>query len=468
MEAADDDLAVLGGMLKARDVTVDKSLSARDLDFIRAWRVYMTSQSESSHKAILRFVGHVASPHIAAFYAEETDVDVASQKRAAANALTIVKKITGRAATRLTVEESKQARVRQPALYTEYMAARRVINQITKDAWIDVVRANGGPMIVSDVAAALDRLGVEHNLPVQFRGKMDERGWYTMFDEQIDGAPVGEVKMNPAYTKGGSVYVFQNRADGAKNWQTIYTKAAKATRKEAKYSKVASAYDNLEKYQRVWRGDLMGQNTERQELGVIVELFYLTASRIGSPGNEADGKKTYGLSTILGAHVSKAGTGIRIKYPGKKGALIDNVVQATDKYSRRVIELVKQWAADAGTKGRVFKADARDINVYIKTRVKLPITAHGFRYLRGTNMMIEELEKQRSVIGKDPSERDIAGAFKTASETVGALLGHTTKSAEGVSKIVGSTAVKSYIDPSVSRSWFEGYGVRPPRNVESL
>ena len=413
-------------------------------------------------------VGRVASHKIAALYVSDNQVDAKTQQDASARATKIVQSLTGKLRSKMSIDEVQAVRVAKPELYKEYLAVRKEITEATKAAIIAITRSHGAPMPVADLIKRLERDGIEHSLPKSFHGLVDEKGYYTVFGEPVNATPMGSVKMNPAYKAGDLQWVFQYQTDGAKTWQTAYTKAAKAIRTDIKFKKVADTMADISNLQKIWRGDLMGRDVNRQELGCITEILYLTASRIGTPGNETDGQATFGLTTIVGGDVTFQGANARIRYRAKKGASFDFVIYGDDKYGRQVVKLLKAFVAEAGKTGRVFDSSSKDVNAYLKGRVKMPITSHGFRYMRGTGMMVELLDAAEKRLGKNPSERDVNREFNRAAEQVGELLGHTNKKADGTTNVTGTTAVKSYIDPSVSRAFFETFKMRPPSTLEKM
>lgn len=454
----------------ANSIKSDMTLTKGDVDFIKDSQLYLRTGSEPASNRIVTKVGSVASARVASLFVNDVESTAKDQQSLLKQVHSITKRLVGEELDVLPLDKAQVARAQHPELYKKYLAIRRDINTHTKQAISTICRTNGGPMDVKDLRDALTKRGILNSIPTGFVGKMDESGYYTVFGEKIEGAPVGDVAMNPAYTKGSTKYVFKTRAPGAKTWQTIYTKDAKGTSTEQKYAKTAEAIAQLEKARELWRRDLMGNDYDYgKPMGALVEMLYLTQARIGTEGNEAEGGSTYGLTTLLGEHYIFKGNKVFLKYRGKKGARQEHVIDAsTDKWSKELVSYLADIWDDADNDEQMFGYSAREVNAYIKTRLKLNITAHKFRTIRGTLLMEELLEAAKKKLGENPTEKAILVEFNKAAEEVGAVLGHSNKTPDGGSKITGSTAIKSYISPAVMLEYFAHYGVRPPVAVERL
>lgn len=472
MSKVEEHLAELGELLKDPKIVNDPTISRTDLDFIRAWRIYMVLGSDNSANQLRRLVGIVASPDVAAEFAGDGSIDAGGQQDASGRSQALVKKMIGADRPKLTMDEGRRLSAAKNPHYSEYLAVRREVTKYATDAINNMTRGAGKPVAVSTLIADLNRHGIEHNLPRGFNGLKDEKGWYTVYGELLNTPPIGDVLMNPAYTQGSEMYYCKSKAFGAKTWQWNFTAATKKARRDEKFESVKTLTDNLDKYQAIWHRDMMGHDASYRELATMTELLFYTASRIGTPGNETDGNATYGITTIFGHHVEFKGNRARIHYQQKKGSLMTHILEPHDKWMRMAINTLKEYVQRAGPNGKVFTKDAKDQRDYLRTRLKMPIGvghgAHIIRTLRGTALMKEELAKQRAAIGKKPTEKQVNDAIKAASEVVGELLGHNTKGADGAQKVTGTVALTSYVDDAVSKSWFEEFGYRIPRWLEKL
>ena len=292
---------------------------------------------------------------------------------------------------------------------------------------------------------------------------MDDNQFYTLFEEPLQASPV-KVVMNPNYKKGSSEYVAKYKAPGAKNYQMLYTKAANLQAQLDKFDRVGQTIEQLSDARTKWLKDFKGSN---REVAILVELLYLTQGRIGAVGNQTDNKPTYGLSTIQARHLKSVGSGIRISYVGKKGAKQIHQIDPVDTTSKFLVSYLRNRMESVDkTTDNIFSIGiAPKVNAYLKSSLGLSITAHKFRTIRGTLLMKELLDDIIANNGPRTSEAKLTALFKKASEQVGAILGHTNKTADGV-KITGTTALKSYINPDVCISFFRHYNIRLPKKFE--
>lgn len=442
----------------------DTDLAKIDVDFIRNWQLYWRRDSERASNWIIQNVSRVCSSFVVEeFVGQSADLNK-SQQKVLRDIQKLTKAFTGSPLNVLDIEQSKQLRDADPETYKVYLALRREVNAITKTAIQQIIRSNGRLMTINEVSNQLKRENIVHGLPTSFIGKMDDHQFYTMFDEPLQGPPIGEVIMNPRYKRGSSEYVAKYKAPGAKTYQMLYTKDANLQAQRDKFDRVNQTIELLEKARLKWIKDLKGPNSE---IAVMVELLYLTQGRIGAIGNQTEGKATYGLSTIQARHLKSVGNGIRISYVGKKGSKQIHQIDPTDVSSRAVVNFLRERMESVDkTTDQIFSHGlAARVNAYIKNTLGLPITAHKFRTIRGTLLMKDLLDDITANNGPKTSEAKLAALFKKASEQVGRILGHTNKSADGV-KITGTTALKSYIDPAVCISFFRHYNLRLPKQFE--
>lgn len=453
---------------RAPQIRSNMDLSKEDVDFINKWQLYFRTDSESAQKFIIQTVGKVCDGKVVAEYTTDTANNATHQRKAEREASKIIKRFTGESRPVMTMDECKSAKAKNPELYKEYLAIRRQVNMYTKDTIVNLTRGNGGPVDSSKLIGDLDKMGINHSIPKAFIGKLDETGYYTIFGEKINGTPVGDVMMNPQYTKGSSTYVLKTKAPGAKTWQMLYTVNAKSTSNAHKFDLVTKTIDSFDKAIGIWRRDLMSKS-DWKEYGVMLEILYLSQARIGTAGNATEGKNTYGLSTIEARHVKVKGNTATITYIGKKGSKQKHVIEGTlDKYSKEVVKWLSARIKVLENTDQVFDLSARDVNHYIKTRLGLQITAHKFRTIRGTVLMDELLDAARTKLPKSPTDKQVTDAFNKAALRVGEILGHSNKSPDGGVKVTGQTAIKNYISPDVMGKFFADYSVRPPKVLEQL
>ena len=458
-----DDIAVDHLAYKLKDkhkqLRADISLSLDAYNFLRDFSLYMRTDSEASQQRIISKVGIVA-PEVAKFFAQETD-DNSEQQALLEQAKTLIRKMTGISANVLTIEQAAKCRANSPELYTKYRKIMLQVSKLTKNAVQTYIRSNGGLVKVNDLIAYLDSIEYKHNYP-NFDGYIDEKQFYTKYKEPLAGPPTGEVLMNPQYKKGSSQYVFKCKAPGAKTYQTVYTVDALTKARASKFDAVLKSVSKIGKVRAKWLRDVKAS----RELGIITELAYLTCARIGTLGNETDGKPTYGLSTLLAKHARIKGNTLTLSYPGKKGVKQKHIIKADDASTRQIIKFFEDILPELNPSDRIFDVNGTMVNKYIRA-LGLDISVHKFRTLRGTVLMSEELENQMARLAKNPAEKTVHEAFKKAATTVAKLLGHYNSTANGV-KLSTATSIKNYIDPSVCIAFFDKYEVRLPSILEKL
>lgn len=457
-----DDVAVehLANKLKekSKELHADASLSLDAYNFLKDYSIYMRTDSENALNRIMNKVGLVA-PDAARFFVQDTN-DSKEQQALLAQAKTLIRKMTGISANVLTIEQAAKCRANYPEAYSKYRKIMLQVSKLTKNVVQSYLRTNGMTK-VNDLIAYLDSINYHHNY-TPFDGYIDERGYYTKYKELLAGPPTGEVLMNPQYKKGSSQYVFKCKARGARTFQTVYTAEAVSKARADKFDAVLKSVSKIGNVRKKWLRDVKGS----RELGIITELAYLTCARIGTLGNETDGKPTYGLTTLLAKHAKVKSNTLTLSYNGKKGVKQKHIVKGDSPTNKQIIEFFEDRLATLKPSERIFTVNGTMVNKYIRA-LGLDISVHKFRTLRGTVLMSEELENQTARLAKNPSEKSVLEAFKKAASNVAKLLGHYNSTASGI-KLSTTTSIKNYIDPSVCIAFFDKYEVRLPSLLEKL
>jgi DNA topoisomerase IB len=183
-------------------------------------------------------------------------------------------------------------------------------------------------------------------------------------------------------------------------------------------------------------------------------------ARIGGLNNEKDGKPTYGLSTLQVRHANVNKGTLILSYDGKDGIHQRHVIKPDTDEKKRIIAIVERLMRGKGRSDPLWtdpngkRIDAGRFNAYLKS-LKIPITAHKFRHIRGTLLMSDLIAKAR--IAKDAPQNEVEAGVKKLATRVGELLGH--KSGD---KVTPATAIKAYIVPSVIAAFFKSRGLRVP------
>lgn len=443
----------------------DKDLTSEDLRFLKAAGTFWRTESDPSLKATKDLAGKVVSNGLRPMFAASVSSNSMRQADIVETLRDVVQELTGVRGVMLSKDQADTFRENQPELYAKYRKIRREVLNITKETINNMTRKTG-PVTIQHLIKELDKLGIINNLPSTFVGKIDERGYYTIFDEVLDGTPVGDVVMNPAYKRGSTEYVCKYKALGAKNYQMLYTLDSKKLTIETKFKKVANTVPLIEEAQRKWLKDIKATDPQLKQIAMIMEIIYLCQARVGTVGNEAEGKPTFGITTILAKHCKLTGNKLVIQYPGKKGTIQKHVITKDDLAHKKIIEYIVTRKEESKPNDRIWSVSARDVNKYITTKLKLPISAHKFRTLRGTVLMDGILKAAK--IAKNATPKKINEVFMDAALRVGKQLGHANKTPDGGTKITGTTAIQSYISPEVMADFYNKYDVRPPATVERV
>ena len=201
----------------------------------------------------------------------------------------------------------------------------------------------------------------------------------TQFGEPMEQVPVGNVEMNPKYTKGSLEfvcrYVKPTTQGESQSW--AYTKAANATKKVARFEQMRKILADVDKYRNTWMKDLKRLSTALDKynaqilknalatkpvkvtaptpdvwregiLAMLCEIGYQAAPRTGEDGTSSlekgTGKRisTYALSTLKLGHLKTEPVGA---HPAIR-ATSDEPLSMDDAHIRTVIFAYRGKAAE--------------------------------------------------------------------------------------------------------------------------
>ncbi len=192
-------------------------------------------------------------------------------------------------------------------------------------------------------------------------------------------------------------------------------------RDHAKFLRVVEFGEALPKLRRHVRTDLRGEGVDRERvLAAMVRLIDQGFFRIGND-KSARSESTYGLSTILGHHVSVRGEVLVFDYVGKwrkkqSRAVRDAEVAAlVDRLKRmRGPELFRFFAGE-----RLVNIRDRHVNDYIQSIIGGQFTAKDFRTWAGTLLCSIALAMQGQSESKAERKRRIKRAIAATAEELG-------------------------------------------------
>lgn len=414
---------------------------------------------------------------------------------------TLVKKLTGTAGTHVKLDAVAAIREKKPAAWKEYLALRRELNLIYKSALRDVVRENNGSIDLKDVVKHLDRIGVPHQLPRGFDGKVGEDGnLLTKDGSPLKTATGGDVKnldpnakivMNPLYdpkkdlvagVKGNFVFkalLPQSKSGvGEPAVQYYYTGVKVLQSRVKKFALVEKLIAKEASISKRWRKDLLGSDLIKKILAVQCEIVYDTCARIGTVGNTNSNGKTQGLTTLMVGNVKKVGVNRVLDYIGKDSVHHRHVLKPETPFMREVIKVLDMLCTDEPRKSILWWREGKEFNAnrlrqYFRLITGEPdATPHDLRHLRGTRLALTNLTlaSERLAKRKSLTQSMVDVAFKDALTEVGRILGHV-KGVGAEQKAVWSTAAKNYVAVEVMTDFYAKYlplGIRTPSFLTKL
>lgn len=478
-------LALLGAEIKDKfeEFRKNNRFTGQEIELLRALGAYLRTDSDVALSKIKKMAGVVNNPFISQRMAPE----VGTQKGSSKALRKLVFDMVGRNDTALTIDEAKQVKELKPDLFKEYMMYRKAHNQVWKDAAVNYVRSSGHRTVpYEELLAYLHANGIDHMLPLGFTGEVDDfLRMYTNRGELIDGVPAAitfpSVEMNPNYGKGGGEhFVFQAIRSNGGQGPRYYTVDFKKAAARDKFQKVADFAPKVEGMRKRWFALVRKFNPEMVQSvsAVILEILYEFSARVGSVGNAAADKSTFGVSTLLVRHMSVDPSGnVVLRYRGKDGVPTAHKLNKTDAYQKFVIADLLQLAANKKPGDRLFtvlKPNGRflpvgggNVNGYFKSLGAGDVTIHKLRTLKGTSLFQTQVEELFNS-GKLPKdEKRAMVVFNKMAEIVGKQLNHIKNGASG-SKVTGTTALNSYISHDVQISYWRQLGFRIPRYLEKF
>ena len=448
---------------------------------------YYTTSSAGALKNLQGMSAHLQDSFIVGYFTR----DVADQGATKKQLAPLVKKFGG-SGIALTLEESKEAKEKDPEAYADYLKLRRDYNDAWKAALNNLVRTSGDQTVkYSEFLAYLKKLGLEHAMPTGFTGKIDAQGnWYTMGGKKIDGGVPSStmfpsVKMNPAYdgddsTDPQSPAVFQTVREDGKLGNYFYTSDHKRKNSQEKFAKAAAFDPN--KVRKRWIPMMNQFNPKSAEpvpvAATILEILFQSSNRIGSKVGGNGGGGGYGICTLLKKHCYPQTNGdVKFIYNGKDDVKTTTVIKSSDTVGKKVCEIVLALYEGKKPSDPLFTYDASSgfKPVQPSTVNKLfhscgapeGVTVHKLRTVKGTAIFRQFLdnlfEKKKNLSPKDVTEQ-----LKKGATMVGKELNHVRRSAEGETTVQPMTSLKNYIDPNLQVELFMHYGAPIPLYLEKL
>jgi len=465
------------------EIKTDRNIDHETLDILGASTAYLINHGEPALRKLQKLVPHLGEKALT----QNFIADVASQKDFQRPLQRIVKKVTGKEGSILSQEGVLKLKEKYPDVHREYLRLRKGFNQVWKDEIRNFVFQSKEPTVdYQSVLKYLDKNGIENPLPRGFVGRIDANGGlYTTANKRINGVPGPGfgVQMNPQYNpKTDDQYVFTTIGPDGKISQYVYTLDYRKSANKEKFQKVADLMGNIDAIHKKWLPLLKRQDDSPESVAAtILELLYTFSARIGGAGNMADGKPTFGVSTITGKHVTIRPGQILISYKGKDGVQQKHLIQANaGPEAKMLYAQVKRLAEGKGPNDPIFtfasKATGKErvmtgqiVNRLFKA-LGAKSTIHKVRHVAGTKLFQQLLSENESKIfgrkgGLTHAQAD--DILKKLATKVGSMLGHV-RGVGQQQKATGATAIANYIDPGVIVNYYERLNLRLPRAIAKL
>jgi len=480
--------AALGVTLKSviPEIAHDRGITNQQLDLFKALGLYLRTDSPPALAKLSKLA--LSATHDSWVAQKLAKDEVPKQDDSKLRYL--VRKLTGRDDTKLTMDEAVRTKGRFPKMYKEYLALRRQHTQSWKDALQTYVSQSGARLVPMKQWEQFAKAnGIETTLPTGFDGLIDDLGrFYTRDHRLIDGVPntttFPSVIMNKNYGKvnGGDWYFMAVRADGNAG-PYFYTVDYKKSQREKKFEKVKDFSKVLETMHKKWFAKVKNfdPTDPKSVAATILEILYLYSARIGGRGNAANGEPTFGISTLLVKHIYPQSNGdIFIRYPGKDGVATKHILRINDPIQKFIINNLMHLIQDKKPRDPVFTVEkgnrqvpinSAQVNGYFSS-LGAPdgVTVHKLRTRRGTQIAREWVDRQMEKGPRSQPKNPKAALelLKQMATKVGKELNHVRRNAAGVQSITPSTALQNYIDPTLCKEIYDFWGIRYPPFLEKL
>jgi hypothetical protein len=295
---------------------------------------------------------------------------------------------------------------------------------------------NGGRAQKSAMHA---RMGAIKNAKKELNPK-DNPEWFWNGHKKWKTAPEGvEVTRNRDNKDGSEGWIEKWKSPTTGKWIHNYTVAEMEKRAGEKFVKNAKLKDTLPELRAQLARDLRSPEEKTRTIALVVSIIDQTCIRIGNEESTKrseikvkEGRKqkedTYGMTTMLGAFLSKDGTTFTFK--GKDE--VDHVKTVKDP---KLVALLKQLKAKTKDDEPLFPVSAAQVNDYLRP---FGAHAHSFRTFHATTMATEILSKWAKA-HPSSTQADRAAVVKDVLKPVQEQLGH-----ENIETTLGN-----YIDPAV-------------------
>jgi hypothetical protein len=472
------------------EIRSDRKFDHNTVDLLAATSAYLINYGEPALRKIRKLVNAMDEPVLQRALAPEAQ----SQKDFIRPLEKIVTKVSGKKGIILTKDQAEKLRAKNKEIFREYMRLRKQYNLVWKDEMnAYIVKSKQKAVPYKDVLNYLNSKKIDHPLQPGFDGLIDANGkTYTMAGKAINGGVPAKgsgftIKMNPDYNPkldDGYVFTTINEKNGEVS-QHVYTVDFRKQKNSKKFEMVHQLMAVMEKIHNSWQTYLKRNDLSKPCVqATVLELLYQFSARVGTKGNatSVNGKNvsTFGIATLQARHFKVNGNVITIVYPGKDAVRQSHVIQGTgSQQAKYLVANIKKFLVGKQPKDPVFQYElpngrmrpiiGGEVTGMLRRLGGPPnVTAHKLRHVKGTEIFMQLMEKNKAKLKPDTMNQAQADAlFKQFVTEVGATLGHV-RGVGKQQKVTGATAMKSYLDPGVMLSFWDQVGLRPPRGLEKI
>jgi DNA topoisomerase I len=240
--------------------------------------------------------------------------------------------------------------------------------------------------------------------------------------------------------------------DAAGRKQYRYHQLWREQKDQVKYERALKLDERLPAARRQVTKSLRLEGFQRERiLAAAFRLLDTGSLRVGSERYATD-NGSFGLSTLLCAHVAVKGDTVQLRFPAKSGKEWDSDI--TDPDLAPLVRNLKRRGPNArllawkDDDGEWHPLTAEEINDYVRERTGGDFTAKDFRTFHGTLAAAISLAKQGPAETNTARSKALAQAMRDAAEE----LGNTP-----------AIAKSSYVDPRIVERFEEGETIDPKR-----
>jgi hypothetical protein len=451
---------------KSKKFLADTNIPKLKLDMLNRCRVVLKNGSDSAYKNLMSSVHLLGDTELTSYFIPESK---GSQANHLESAIKLCKKHLGHSNIWITIDEAKEWKLKSEDSYKKFLLLKRDITAVYKTELIKIFRTKGVKLLdFESLKKILDAKGITYSLPEGYVGRIDEQGkLYTTDGIALQATPRGKVVMNTAY-KGDSWYCKGNPSGtGIQSYYDVeYRKSANAD----KHEKADIIEGRLESIKKGWRKLYDNPTKIDKATSCLIELCYITSSRIGSESGNTAGEKTFGMSSIRVKHVKITSSKAVIKFPGKKGVVQTYEVLTNDRWGKRIVNMLESLSKGKSPSDRVWTVGTTDIKGGSVNKVLRSLGMpegtgiHKFRLVDGSRMAREILKA--SPLKRGVKQGEAEKWWKEEAKKIGERLGHSSNVGAENEKTTGMTAIANYISIQLQLDFFENLGLRVPKFLE--